>query len=80
MWDALLEIPYGETLSYGELAAAIGHPGAARAVGHACGQNPLAVVVPCHRVVGSDGSLTGYGGGLDAKAALLRLEGQPLLV
>ena len=74
VWAALQEIPYGETESYGELATRIGSPGAARAVGLANGKNPIGIVIPCHRVVGSDGSLTGYGGGLDAKRALLDLE------
>lgn len=71
VWAALLEIPYGETASYGATAAAIGAPTASRAVGLANGQNPISIVVPCHRVVGADGSLTGYGGGLDAKRWLL---------
>jgi methylated-DNA-[protein]-cysteine S-methyltransferase len=74
VWAALLEIPYGETASYGEIAARIGHPGKARAVGRANGRNPIAIVCPCHRVIGSDGSLTGYGGGLENKRALLDLE------
>lgn len=74
VWDALLEIPYGETTSYGEIARRVGKPGAARAVGLANGQNPVAIVVPCHRVIGADGSLTGYGGGLDRKVTLLQLE------
>ena len=74
VWQALLEIPYGETASYGEIAARIGHPGKARAVGRANGRNPIAIVCPCHRVIGSDGSLTGYGGGLDNKRILLDLE------
>jgi methylated-DNA-[protein]-cysteine S-methyltransferase len=74
VWAALLEIPYGETVSYGEIAARIGHPGKARAVGRANGRNPIAIVCPCHRVIGSDGSLTGYGGGLETKRALLDLE------
>jgi methylated-DNA-[protein]-cysteine S-methyltransferase len=74
VWRALVDIPYGETISYGELAAKLGKPGAARAVGLANGRNPLPIVVPCHRVIGSDGSLTGYGGGLDIKRALLALE------
>lgn len=74
VWRALLEIPYGETVSYGELAARIGHPGAPRAVGVANARNPVAVVVPCHRVIGADGSLTGYGGGLERKRLLLDLE------
>jgi epoxyqueuosine reductase len=75
VWETLLHIPYGETETYGEVAQAIGRPGAARAVGRAVGANPIAVIVPCHRVVGRDGSLTGYGGGLDKKVALLKLEG-----
>ena len=75
VWTALTEIPYGETLSYGELAVGIGRPKAVRAVGAANGRNPLPIVVPCHRVIGSDGSLTGFGGGLDAKKFLLDLEG-----
>lgn len=74
VWRALKEIPYGETLSYGELAEKIGRPGAARAVGGAVGKNPLPIVLPCHRVIGSNGSLTGFGGGLDRKKALLSLE------
>jgi methylated-DNA-[protein]-cysteine S-methyltransferase len=74
VWAALADIPYGETASYGELAAQIGQPTAARAVGLANGRNPVAVIVPCHRVVGSTGSLVGYGGGLDRKRYLLRLE------
>jgi methylated-DNA-[protein]-cysteine S-methyltransferase len=74
VWAALCEIPYGETISYGELARRIGKPQAVRAVGAANGQNPLAIVVPCHRVIGSNGRLTGYGGGLDVKEALLALE------
>ena len=72
--DALLTIPYGETASYRDIAEQIGHPNAVRAVGAANGRNPLPIVIPCHRVVGSDGSLTGFGGGLETKAALLRLE------
>jgi methylated-DNA-[protein]-cysteine S-methyltransferase len=74
VWKGLLEIPYGETISYGELARRIGHPGAVRAVGAANGQNPIAIVVPCHRVIGSNGELTGYGGGLAIKETLLALE------
>jgi methylated-DNA-[protein]-cysteine S-methyltransferase len=74
VWQALRGIPYGQTVSYGELAASIGAPAASRAVGLANGKNPLSIVVPCHRVVGSDGSLTGYGGGLDRKRFLLDLE------
>ena len=74
VWRELLNIPYGETRSYGFVARAVGKPGAARAVGMACHANPIAIAVPCHRVVGSDDSLTGYGGGLDRKRALLALE------
>lgn len=74
VWAALREIPYGETAGYGELAARIGRPGAARAVGLANGRNPIAIVVPCHRVIGAAGSLTGYGGGLERKRYLLSLE------
>ena len=74
VWEALQQIPYGETISYGELARRIGKPSASRAVGAANGQNPISIVVPCHRVIGSTGSLTGYGGGLDIKRALLALE------
>lgn len=74
VWRALLSIPYGETVSYGELAQRLGTPGAARAVGVANGANPLPVIVPCHRVIGADGSLTGFGGGLPIKRALLALE------
>ncbi len=76
VWRALLDIPCGETESYGALAARIGSPGAARAVGLANGQNPVPIIVPCHRVIGADGSLTGYGGGLDAKRWLLAHEAQ----
>jgi methylated-DNA-[protein]-cysteine S-methyltransferase len=74
VWDALCEIPYGETTSYGEIARRIGSPSAARAVGLANGRNPVALIVPCHRVIGADGSLTGYGGGLERKRLLLDLE------
>jgi len=73
-WAALSEIPFGRTASYGEQAARIGRPTASRAVGLANGQNPISIIVPCHRVVGADGSLTGYGGGLDAKRWLLSHE------
>ena len=73
-WRALLDIPYGETRTYGQLAAAIGRPRAVRAVGQANHRNPIPILIPCHRVVGADGTLTGYGGGLELKAALLRLE------
>ncbi len=74
VWDALRTIPYAETRSYGEIAQQIGSPKAFRAVGLANGRNPIAVVVPCHRVIGVDGSLTGFGGGLERKSALLKLE------
>lgn len=73
-WNALAEIPYGETRTYAEQAARIGRPAAVRAVGAANGHNPLSIVLPCHRVVGSDGALRGFAGGLDAKAALLAFE------
>jgi len=76
VWDALVKIPYGTTTSYGALAAKIGAPGAARAVGLANGSNPIALIVPCHRVIGADGSLTGYGGGLPMKKALLAFEAE----
>lgn len=75
VWSALEEIPFGATTSYGALAASLGAPGSARAVGLANGSNPLSIVVPCHRVIGADGSLTGYGGGLERKLWLLRHEG-----
>ena len=75
VWDELLRIPYGATVSYGELAARCGNPSAQRAVARANATNPIAVVVPCHRVIGADGTLTGYGGGLDKKRRLLELEG-----
>jgi methylated-DNA-[protein]-cysteine S-methyltransferase len=75
VWAAVAEIGYGETATYGELAARIGRPGAARAVGAANGRNPIALVVPCHRVVGSGGALTGYAYGVERKRALLELEG-----
>lgn len=74
-WSALLAIPYGETRSYGDIARAIGKPNAFRAVGMANNRNPIAVVVPCHRVIASNGGLCGYGGGLDVKRKLLELEG-----
>jgi methylated-DNA-[protein]-cysteine S-methyltransferase len=74
VWQALREIPYGETTSYGELAREIGEPGAARAVGVANARNPVAVIVPCHRVIGANGDLTGFGGGLERKRFLLDLE------
>lgn len=74
VWAALREIPYGHTVSYAELAAAAGRPGAARAAGAANGRNPIAIVIPCHRVIGAGGALTGYGGGLARKRMLLDLE------
>jgi methylated-DNA-[protein]-cysteine S-methyltransferase len=81
VWEALCAIPYGATASYGEIAHAVGQPGAARAVGGANNRNPIAIVVPCHRVIGSGGALVGYGGGLERKRALLALEaGTPALV
>ncbi len=75
VWDVLLHIPYGETLSYLEVARNLGDEHAVRAVGAAIGANPIAILIPCHRVIGSDGSLTGYAGGLDKKEALLKMEG-----
>ena len=75
VWEALRRIPYGKTISYGELARRLGRPAASRAVGAANGSNPLPIVVPCHRVIGADGSLTGFGGGIAIKRALLELEG-----
>lgn len=77
VWKLLEEIPYGGTCSYGDLARQLGNPGLAQAVGAANGRNPLSVIVPCHRVVGADGSLTGYAGGLDRKRFLLDLEEPP---
>lgn len=77
VWQALRAIPYGQTRSYAQLAHAIGKPKASRAVGAANGRNPLPIVVPCHRVIGASGTLTGFGGGLPTKAFLLRLEGLP---
>jgi len=74
VWNALLTIPYGETVSYGEVARRVGNARASRAVGAANGGNPLPIVIPCHRVIGADGTLTGYGGGLRIKEALLALE------
>ena len=74
-WQTLLRIPYGKTCSYAEIARAIGRPNAFRAVGQANHDNPIAIVVPCHRVLGANGTLTGYGGGLSTKEKLLRLEG-----
>jgi methylated-DNA-[protein]-cysteine S-methyltransferase len=74
IWRELCRIPYGETISYGELARRIGQPGASRAVGLANGRNPIGIIIPCHRVIGADGALTGYGGGLDRKKWLLEHE------
>ena len=74
VWAALLEIPYGETRTYGQIAEQIGNPSAVRAVGAANGRNPISIIAPCHRVIGMSGDLTGFGGGLDAKAFLLALE------
>jgi len=75
VWAKVASIPYGTTTTYGEIAQRIGQPGAARAVGAANGANPLPILIPCHRVIGARGALTGYGGGLETKAALLQLEG-----
>lgn len=75
VWQALLAIPHGEVTSYGEISRRIGNPAAVRAVGGAIGRNPVSIIVPCHRVTGNGGALTGYAGGLDRKTALLRLEG-----
>jgi methylated-DNA-[protein]-cysteine S-methyltransferase len=75
VWNYLTRIPYGETRSYAQVAEAIGRPKAVRAVGAANGSNPVAIIVPCHRVIGSSGKLTGYGGGLPLKKRLLELEG-----
>jgi methylated-DNA-[protein]-cysteine S-methyltransferase len=81
VWDQLTRIPYGRTVSYGDVAAALGkRPVASRAVGLANGRNPISIIIPCHRVIGADGSLTGYGGGLDRKEWLLRHEGALLLL
>jgi methylated-DNA-[protein]-cysteine S-methyltransferase len=74
VWSAIAAIPYGETMSYGAIARAVGDAGAAQAVGHACNRNPLPIIVACHRVIGSDGKLVGFGGGLDRKRWLLSLE------
>ena len=76
VWEALLEIPFGETVSYGDIARAIERPQSARPVGGAVGRNPLPIIVPCHRVIGSDQTLTGFTGGLNIKVALLELEGR----
>ena len=75
VWKALLTIPFGQTRSYGQIAKQVGRPSASRAVGAANGRNPVSIVAPCHRVVGATGALTGFGGGLDVKERLLRLEG-----
>jgi methylated-DNA-[protein]-cysteine S-methyltransferase len=74
VWSELCRIPYGDTRSYGEMARRVGQPGAARAVGLANGRNPISIIVPCHRVIGANGKLVGYGGGLDRKVALLSFE------
>jgi len=74
VWSALLEIPYGETRTYGQIAEVLGNPTAVRAVGAANGRNPISIIAPCHRVIGMSGDLTGFGGGIDAKAFLLSLE------
>lgn len=76
VWSALRDIPYGQTISYGQLAVRIGQPSAVRAVGLANGRNPVSVIVPCHRVVGANGTLTGYGGGVERKRLLLDLEAE----
>ena len=75
VWNALCDVPYGETVSYGEIARAIGQPTASRAVGMANGRNPISIIVPCHRIIGTNGKLVGYGGGLHNKSTLLQLEG-----
>jgi methylated-DNA-[protein]-cysteine S-methyltransferase len=75
VWKAISKVRFGETISYGELARRAGHPGSPRAAGAATGRNPVSIIVPCHRIKGADGSLTGYAGGLDRKRALLALEG-----
>ena len=74
VWELLCQIPYGETRTYGELATALGDRSLARSIGTACASNPIALIIPCHRVIGADGSLTGFGGGLDRKEYLLHLE------
>lgn len=78
VWNALLDVPYGDTISYAELARRIGRPAAVRAVGAANGANPIPVIIPCHRVIGSNGTLTGYGGGIERKQWLLAHEGRRL--
>lgn len=80
VWHALLTIPFGETRSYRQIAEAVGRPTASRAVGAANGRNPISIIAPCHRVVGANGTLTGFAGGLEAKAFLLKLEGPKLLI
>ena len=80
VWRRLQDIPYGETISYGELARRVGNPAASRAVGAANGRNPIPIVIPCHRVIGASGKLTGFGGGLPIKEALLTLEARQLLL
>ena len=75
VWKALFKVPYGTTANYGDIARSVGNPAAARAVGLANGRNPIAIIVPCHRIIGSSGKLVGYGGGLHNKQALLKLEG-----
>ena len=78
VWKALRDVPYGETASYGEIAVAVDNPRACRAVGLANGKNPIAIIIPCHRIIGASGHLTGYGSGLDIKAGLLKMEGHRL--
>jgi methylated-DNA-[protein]-cysteine S-methyltransferase len=80
VWSAIAQVPFGETITYAELAHRCGRPSAVRAAGAATGRNPLCIVIPCHRIVGSGGDLTGYAGGLDRKRALLALEAQPAAV
>lgn len=77
VWHALLDIPFGETRSYGEIAREIGHPDAVRAVGAANGRNPISIITPCHRVIGANGKLTGFAGGLEVKVFLLKIEATP---
>jgi len=79
VWAQLLAIPFGQTRSYGEIAKALGNPGASRAVGAANGRNPISIIAPCHRVIGASGKLTGFAGGLEAKAHLLALEARPAI-
>lgn len=80
VWQALLTIPFGETRSYAQIAEQIGNPGAVRAVGAANGKNPISIIAPCHRVIGSNGKLTGFAGGMEAKAFLLKLESKNLML